>query len=225
MLVEGKQGDFNEINGRKVLLKPGAEKFTSLLSLTPVYLTDDDTRDQLPDFIKADGVICYRCELRNKAGQTVSHGKGSRQLRKDNGDVNKAQKMAMKSSLISAVIGLGLSQDFTQDIDEDHEGKHHTAPTGTKNPPPAPPQNNFKPPPINQSVPVEQEYSRIKRDFDQFLGSLQDLGWIAEPGKMSEDIQASFEGKADINTLNYITHHLRVTYENIPEDQKDEIPF
>lgn len=64
------------------------------------------------------GVICYVCALYTKGGEFVGEGRGAREVRKDK-DINKAIKMAEKSSQIDAILRTGsLSDYFTQDLED-----------------------------------------------------------------------------------------------------------
>ncbi len=100
------------------LFKPGAEKICGMLGVTVRYPT-------LPDYEKAalNGVklsqIIIRCEIVDASEKVVANGIGARVLSQDNGDINKALKMAEKSAHIDAVLRMaGLSEVFTQDIED-----------------------------------------------------------------------------------------------------------
>lgn len=100
------------------LFKPGAEKICGMLGVTVRYPT-------LPDYEKTalTGVslsqIIIRCEIVDAADRVVADGVGARLLAQDNGDINKALKMAEKSAHIDATLRMaGLSEVFTQDIED-----------------------------------------------------------------------------------------------------------
>jgi hypothetical protein len=100
------------------LFKPGAEKICGMLGLTVRYPT-------LPDYEKAalNGAnlsqIIIRCEILDASGRVVADGVGARIISQDNGDINKALKMAEKSAHIDATLRMaGLSEVFTQDIED-----------------------------------------------------------------------------------------------------------
>jgi hypothetical protein len=100
------------------LFKPGAEKICGMLGVTVRYPT-------LPDYEKAAlngstlNQIIIRCEIVDTSGRVVADGVGARQLAQDNGDINKALKMAEKSAHIDATLRMaGLSEVFTQDIED-----------------------------------------------------------------------------------------------------------
>lgn len=100
------------------LFKPGAEKICGMLGLTVRYPT-------LPDYEKAAlsgaklSQIIIRCEILDASGRVVADGVGARVIAQDNGDINKALKMAEKSAHIDATLRMaGLSEVFTQDIED-----------------------------------------------------------------------------------------------------------
>lgn len=107
------------IGGRKSkpsLSKPGSEKFMSLFHLRAVFAKDDETWEMSG---RKPGLICYRCELLSKSGNVVGEGRGARDVAKDNGDYNKAIKMAEKSAQIDAILRTGALTDFfTQDLED-----------------------------------------------------------------------------------------------------------
>ncbi len=100
------------------LFKPGAEKICGMLGLTVRYPT-------LPDYEKAAltganlSQIIIRCEILDASARIVADGVGARVIAQDNGDINKALKMAEKSAHIDATLRMaGLSEVFTQDIED-----------------------------------------------------------------------------------------------------------
>ena len=100
------------------LFKPGAEKICGMLGVTVRYPT-------LPDYEKAAltgaqlSQVIIRCEIVDASGRVVADGVGARVLSQDNGDINKALKMAEKSAHIDATLRMaGLSEVFTQDIED-----------------------------------------------------------------------------------------------------------
>jgi hypothetical protein len=99
------------------LWKPGAEKIVGMMNLRAEYPAADEW---LKKILKGDQLdqIGFVCNLVNKDGAIVSSGVGMRRLA-DDGDANKAFKMAKKSALIDAVLGAGgLSEVFTQDVED-----------------------------------------------------------------------------------------------------------
>jgi hypothetical protein len=100
------------------LFKPGAEKICGMLGVTVRYPT-------LPDYEKAAlsganlSQIIIRCEIVDASGRVVADGVGARVIAQDNGDINKALKMAEKSAHIDATLRMaGLSEVFTQDLED-----------------------------------------------------------------------------------------------------------
>jgi hypothetical protein len=99
------------------LSKAGAEKVMGWLKLQASFTPDTGTWEMLG---KPQDLVCYVCTLRTRSGEIVGEGRGARSIKKDNGDVNKAIKMAEKSANVSAVLRTGcLSDVFTQDLEEE----------------------------------------------------------------------------------------------------------
>lgn len=97
------------------LWKSGAESICGMLGLRSTWPNLEDTMRRVEDG-KLD--IVLKCHLLAADGSIISEGIGARSLNTDNGDMNKALKMAKKSGLIDAALNLGLSEIFTQDIDD-----------------------------------------------------------------------------------------------------------
>ncbi|MEA1048387.1 hypothetical protein U5801_00930 [Lamprobacter modestohalophilus] len=92
------------------LLKPGAIKIINMMGLAAHFAVSNH-RD--PDH------IIVECLLQDAQSRVLAHGLGGRTLKQDGGDLNKALKMASKSSMIDAVLKLaGLSEIFTQDLED-----------------------------------------------------------------------------------------------------------
>ena len=103
---------------KPVLFKPGAEKICGMLGVIPRF-------PQLHAYERAalQGIelkcIVLHCELQNAAGYVLADGVGARSLQQDQGDLNKALKMAEKAAHIDATLRLaGLSELFTQDLED-----------------------------------------------------------------------------------------------------------
>ena len=103
---------------KPVLFKSGAEKITGMLGMTVHY-------PSLPAYEAAVlasvdiKTVLLRCELRDAQGRAVAEGVGARNLSQDYGDINKTLKMAEKSAHIDATLRLaGLSEVFTQDLED-----------------------------------------------------------------------------------------------------------
>jgi hypothetical protein len=98
------------------LSKAGAEKVMGWLKLQASFTPDTGTWEMLG---KPQDLVCYVCTLRTRSGEIVGEGRGARSIKKDNGDVNKAIKMAEKSANVSAVLRTGcLSDVFTSDLED-----------------------------------------------------------------------------------------------------------
>jgi len=100
------------------LWKPGAEKICGLLGLIPRFpnLSEFESAALKGIDIK---VIIIKCELHTGSGFVSAEGTGARRVAQDNGDINKALKMAEKSAHIDATLRLaGLSELFTQDLED-----------------------------------------------------------------------------------------------------------
>ena len=98
------------------LSKAGAEKFLGLFQLQASFAPDLLTWEMLG---KPTDHVIYICTLRTRSGEIVGEGRGSRSLKKDSGDTNKAIKMSEKSALIDAVLRTGaLSEVYTQDAED-----------------------------------------------------------------------------------------------------------
>ena len=103
---------------KKTLWKSGAEKICGYLNFIPSWpnLRLYEERAALGEPIKE---IILRCQLLNRSGKIVGEGVGGRDLRDQYRDINKAMKMAKKSSLVDAVLSTaGLSGIFTQDLED-----------------------------------------------------------------------------------------------------------
>lgn len=102
---------------KKSLWKPGAEKIIGMMSLIPTWPNADLYVERAAAGHKVQQVV-LRCVLVNAKGRLVGEGVGGRDVSPFD-DVNKALKMAKKSSLVDAVLStFGLSEIFTQDIED-----------------------------------------------------------------------------------------------------------
>jgi hypothetical protein len=134
------------------LWKPGAEKICGMLDLIPRF-------PNLAEYERAAlgavdvKVIILKCELNTASGFVAAEGTGARRVDQDRGDINKSLKMAEKSAHIDATLRVaGLSELFTQDIEDmlqDKAGKgdvpagntpgNHPSPPAQPQPAPTPP--------------------------------------------------------------------------------------
>lgn len=100
------------------LRKPGAEKICGMLGVTATFPTLKDYEAAALDNREL-SLIILRCHLVSADGQIVADGVGARSVEQDQGDVNKALKMAAKSAMIDACLRMaGLSEIFTQDLED-----------------------------------------------------------------------------------------------------------
>jgi hypothetical protein len=101
------------------LSKAGAEKVMGWLKIQASFSPDTGTWEMLG---RPQDLVMYICTLRTRSGEIVGEGRGARSIKKDNGDINKAIKMAEKSACVSAVLRTGaLSDVFTCDLEDMQE--------------------------------------------------------------------------------------------------------
>lgn len=190
IMVEGK--DFHKIKfgGKEVqvLAKGGAEKVASALGWKAEFIKDSETYEMLGS---PAGTLCYICNLKN--GEFVGQGRGARNIRQDQGDVNKTIKMAQKSAFIDAVLrGSGLSDLFTQDLEQQEESSTE------------PPYNyqsklSAKPvqqPPQDTRKPTEKQSKLIKDLAIQKKLTQTQIMEMAKGKTPSQLIEALFQYKA-----------------------------
>jgi hypothetical protein len=114
------------------LFKPGAEKICGMLGVGVHFPTLHDYEQAALHGVELHNVI-IRCEIRDAAGHVVADGVGARSLKQDYGDINKALKMAEKSAHIDATLRMaGLSEVFTQDLEDMTNGENVAAQAGHK---------------------------------------------------------------------------------------------
>lgn len=127
-LVEGTDYYTLRIGGKATkpaLSKAGSEKFMALFQLHATFSQDSATWTMLG---QPQGTLCYVCTLHTRGGELIGEGRGARKLQQDNGDINKAVKMAQKSAMVDAILRTGaLSDVFTQDLDDAPETPVATA--------------------------------------------------------------------------------------------------
>lgn len=118
-LVEGVDYGTIKISGREskpCLFKPGSEKFCSLLQLRAEFIKDAETLSMIPE---SSSTIAYVCRLIHiPSGESVSEGRGACSLSEKQNMVNTTIKIAEKRAQIDAVLRLGFSDSFTQDLDD-----------------------------------------------------------------------------------------------------------
>ncbi|MFH1983205.1 MAG: hypothetical protein ABIL58_15285 [Pseudomonadota bacterium] len=112
------------------LWKPGAEKICGMLGLIPRFPNLSEYENAV---IRGEdiNVIILKCELHTGNGFVAAEGTGARRVGQDNGDINKSLKMAMKSAHIDAALRVaGLSELFTQDLEDSNPGAKQGVRTG-----------------------------------------------------------------------------------------------
>ncbi len=120
-LVDGM--DFGAIQTKRGMSRPslrkaGAEKICGMLGLSVQFPNLEKYEDAAINGVEIKQII-IRCELRDNKGHLMAAGIGARSVAADNGDLNKALKMAAKSAQIDATLRCaGLSEVFTQDIED-----------------------------------------------------------------------------------------------------------
>lgn len=123
-LVEGKDYGTITITSKKTgrttvtkpcLFKPGAEKFLSLLNLRAEFERDQETVEMLG----VKGIVAYKCTLYSmKSDKKIAEGRGACSLAEKYNDANNTIKIAEKRAKVDAVLSLGLSDTFTQDLED-----------------------------------------------------------------------------------------------------------
>jgi SWIM zinc finger len=142
---------------KPTLSKAGSEKFLAIFKLTATFQQDQATWTMLGS---KEGVLCYTCTLLTREGQVVGEGRGARTLAQDQGDINKAVKMAQKSAQIDAILRTGcLSDVFTQDINEPDETP--TAPV--------------KPNPLHPAAALRQRIWQYATQHDKTIKTREDV--------------------------------------------------
>jgi hypothetical protein len=122
------------------LRKPGAEKICGMCGVIPTFPSLKEY-EQIAIEGKRIDLVLMRCELKNPEGNTVGEGGGARTLAQDYDDPNKGLKMCLKSAQIDATIRtFGLSEIFTQDLEDMPEERRSDAESQDSNVSAAPPQ-------------------------------------------------------------------------------------
>ncbi|MCK5139055.1 MAG: hypothetical protein KAQ85_04360 [Thermodesulfovibrionia bacterium] len=117
--------DYYIIKGKKSLAKGGAEKLASIYNLIAIFERDKESLDMLGN---KKGLIAFVCTL-TQFGIVIGQGRGSDTLERNQNDPNKALKMTQKRAFVDAVIRTtGLSDIFTQDIEDMNTEEINTAP-------------------------------------------------------------------------------------------------
>jgi hypothetical protein len=133
------------------LWKPGAEKICGMLGLIPRFPNLNEYEHAV---LRGEDitVIILKCELHTGGGFIAAEGSGARRVSQDNGDINKSLKMAEKSSHIDATLRVaGLSELFTQDLEDMANGAKQDIQPDTERQTPQPDQQHLQKKPDSQS--------------------------------------------------------------------------
>ncbi len=177
-LVEGV--DFGIIRNKKSLWKPGAEKITGMLGIKREYPGFDKYQDAAVEGKSIDQIV-IKCVLKNGQNVHVSEGLGGRTVRQEGGDLNKALKMAAKSSFIDGTLNLvGLSEIFTLDLEDMFPEELQT--------PSKPPEKKAEKKPAPKKVPMEFDPTPEDK-LKAYIGSINDEEFVKEAKRMTEEIK------------------------------------
>lgn len=215
--------DYYDIQGKKSLGKPGAEKFCALFNVTIGEPTlAGDIMDSLPEKVLEQGVTVLRTTL-YRGGQVIGSGIGARSLSQDRGDINKTMKMARKSSVIDAVIStFGLSDLFTQDIEDMSQSEIAPAAERVRDYAPAPSQDA-------QDATFTVETIEHKEDKSGRLFALlqTDIGPIYDFGYGQDSYEAGCTYKADLKTKSSGDRNFTnvVILKSVLDESGEELPF
>lgn len=121
------------------LYQAGADFIIDLMNLRAEFAADLGAWEMLG---KVDGKIVYKCQLFSRAtGELVGEGIGARTIGDKGGDLNNGVKMACKCAKVAAVINsYGLSDLFTQDLEDRPGPEKHANPEQVPNAPKATPR-------------------------------------------------------------------------------------
>ena len=176
-LVEGV--DFGIIRNKKSLWKPGAEKITGMLGIKREYPGFDKYQDAAVEGKSIDQIV-IKCVLKNGQNVHVSEGLGGRTVRQEGGDLNKALKMAAKSSFIDGTLNLvGLSEIFTLDLEDMFPEELQT--------PSKPPEKKEEKKPAPKKVPMEFDPTPEER-LKAYIGSINDEEFANQARRMTQEI-------------------------------------
>ena len=177
-LVEGV--DFGVIRNKKSLWKPGAEKITGMLGIKREYPGIDKYQDAAVEGKSIDQIV-IKCVLKNGQNVHVSEGLGGRTVRQEGGDLNKAIKLAAKSSFIDGTLYLvGLSEIFTLDLEDMFPEELQT--------PSKPPEKKAESKPAPKKVKIEVDPTPEDR-LKAYIGSINDEEFVKQAKRMTEEIK------------------------------------
>ncbi len=210
------------------LWKPGAEKISAMLNLTPRFPSHLEYERAAYEGRKI-YMIILKCLLETPGGFTAGEGIGARLLAKDNGDINKALKMAEKSAHINAVLRVaGLSEIFTQDLEDMAAEKNQARQPAEKAPvyelrpkqqPPAADRNPAPQPKTPEPAISENPYTKKSIRFlsQHFLFTRE------EKRKAAEFLQSgSYSDEKGLRFIESLKNHIRER-ESAPDPETRQI--
>lgn len=160
------------------LFKPGAEKICGMLGVAVHFPTLHDYEQAALHGVQLHHVI-IRCELKDAAGRVVADGVGARSLKQDYGDINKALKMAEKSAHIDATLRMaGLSEVFTQDVEDMNHGENVAAQAGDAQGDPLAGEAGAAPADVRQGINDAQKRRLEARIVERGLDRARVKDWI-----------------------------------------------
>lgn len=183
--IRASNADEKQWKASPSLYKRGAAEICSLFKIRAEFSADINLWQQLG---AKPGTIAIKCRLLNLQGEVVGEGYGARKVGDKSMQENASVKMAEKSALVDAVLnGFGLSDLFTQDL-EDLDREPHQVPDARPNPPPAQPRG--------KRVTIEDVNALVTRFKDRKPdASLEDWGMFVQSatGKVFKNIKAVAE--------------------------------
>ena len=184
-LVEGV--DYGIIRNKKSLWKPGAEKICGMLGIQREYPNMERYQDAASEGKSLENII-IKCVLMNAQGIHVSEGLGGRSVRQEGGDLNKALKMAAKSSFIDGTLNLaGLSEIFTLDLEDMFPEKDKDNGNETEAPS-NPPETKAESTPASKNIRIEVDPTAEEK-LTAYIGSINDEEFVKEAKRMTDEIK------------------------------------
>lgn len=199
---------------RPSLRKAGAEKICGMLGLSVHYPGLSKYEDAAVNGVEIKQII-IRCELRDGSGNLMADGIGARSVAQDNGDLNKALKMAAKSAQIDATLRCaGLSEVFTQDL-EDMIITQETHVTPTQEVKAIPEQTQTTTEETTHHLLSDKQIARLhaimrshgiwqKADIADFIARLKAAYHISSPADMTRE---QYEQVCDVTIPAYAAKH------------------
>lgn len=161
------------------LRKPGAEKICGICGVTARFPSLREYERQSLEGKRSD-IVIIRCELTNPDGNVIGEGGGARLLAQDYDDPNKSLKMALKSAQIDATIRtFGLSEHFTQDIEDMSPERVAEEEAADRNAPMAAPAPSAQQPSREPYHARPQQAARTGGGFTRVISEKQEkLLWV-----------------------------------------------